>query len=796
MADRYWVGGSGNWDATSTANWSDSSGGASGASAPTSVDNVIFDANSNVGVGTFNVTITGTVSAPAACNDFSTGGAGGALDGAMTLTMGATAQLDCYDSMTLPATNFTISATSLSILRFAATTTGKTLTSNGVNFSSLIIVFDGVGGEWTLGSAYTSAQAIRVLAGSFNTGNYNASFSQLSTQSTVVRSISLGSSTVTLSATTATSVNPTNLTLNAGTSTIICTAPSPSFDGDSFTYYNVSFTSAAAGTVTILGANTFNNLTFTSRSATGNRLVSIGENQTINGTLTFGAANTAIRRVTVISSAVGTPRTLTLNGTLAALADVDFRDIVAAGTVATPWTGTRLADCLGNSNITFDAPKTVYRVGTGNWSATQWSLLSGGAVDVNNFPLAQDTMVFDTGTTTGTHTIDAGWQLGTLDCSLIAVAATIATGTQTPTFYGNFVLDADITLTGTGAITFAGQSATRQITSAGVSFTQSLTLNAPLGTVQLQANLTTTSATATNLTAGTLNLSNNTLTCVLFSSSNSNTRAIAFGTGNITVTGNSATVWSMATATNFTYTGTPTVNFSYAGATGTRAIQHGTTTGGTELNAININITAGTDTAANSGVCKNLDFTGFSGTVGSAARTIYGNLIIPGTVSAVTATTNTWTFGATSGTQEITTNNNTLDFPLTFNGIGGTFAFQDALTQGSTRAFTITNGTVQLKNGVTTTVGSFTTSGTTQKFLQSTTPGSQATLSQASGTVNASYLTIQDINAIGGATWLAYVDQSNIDAGDNDGWDFGISPVVGGAEYTYTIRSFTQPRRF
>jgi FlaG/FlaF family flagellin (archaellin) len=103
---------------------------------------------------------------------------------------------------------------------------------------------------------------------------------------------------------------------------------------------------------------------------------------------------------------------------------------------------------------------------------------------------------------------------------------------------------------------------------------------------------------------------------------------------------------------------------------------------------------------------------------------------------------------------------------------------------------------VQLKSSATSTTGAFATSGTNQKFLQSTTPGTQATLTQASGTVNAAYLTIRDINATGGATWLAYTDQGNTDAGNVDGWDFGISPVVGGAEYTYTLRSFTQPRRF
>jgi hypothetical protein len=44
-----------------------------------------------------------------------------------------------------------------------------------------------------------------------------------------------------------------------------------------------------------------------------------------NGTLTLGAANTSIRRIQIQSNAIGTQRTITLNGTLATLADVDFR---------------------------------------------------------------------------------------------------------------------------------------------------------------------------------------------------------------------------------------------------------------------------------------------------------------------------------------------------------------------------------------------------------------------------------------------------------------------------------------
>lgn len=59
MAIRYWVGGSGTWDASSTANWSTSSGGASGASVPVSFDTVYINANSG---SSFTITLGANVS--------------------------------------------------------------------------------------------------------------------------------------------------------------------------------------------------------------------------------------------------------------------------------------------------------------------------------------------------------------------------------------------------------------------------------------------------------------------------------------------------------------------------------------------------------------------------------------------------------------------------------------------------------------------------------------------------------------------------------------------------------------
>jgi hypothetical protein len=353
------------------------------------------------------------------------------------------------------------------------------------------------------------------------------------------------------------------------------------------------------------------------------------------------------------------------------------------------------------------------------------------------------------------------------------------------TYYGGLTLTSGMTWGAIGGNFYATSgswtitSATKSFGANGVNFGSA----ASTATWTLQDNLSTSTGTVA-LNTGTLALGSSTLTCNIFSSSNSNTRAIAFGTGNITVLGNNTIIWSTQTSTNFSYTGTPTINFTYSGSTGTRTIRNGIT-GGTEASALNFNISAGSDIVLLTSSCyaKNLNFTGFSGSWTNSTQFIYGNLTVSSgmTVSAGAAVV---TFGGTSVTQTITNNNKTLDFPLTFSGTGSTFAFQDALTQGSSRALTFTAGTIQLKAGVTSTVGSFVANSATMKYLQSTVPGSQATISQASGTVNASNLTIKDIAATGGATWNAYYINGDINAGNNTGWDF----LVQLGRYIYSRR--------
>jgi hypothetical protein len=721
MATRYWVGGSGNWDATSTTNWAATSGGASGASAPTAVDDVIFDANSNTLLVPFTVTVTGTSGAPALCQDFSTGGAGGALDAVMTFTVAsASSQINISGSLTLPASNV-VWTTGAAFIVMVATSTGKTITTNGITITGSIR-FDGAGGEWTLGSAYTTTSSIILTNGSFVTNNYNVTstassgfnFSIAANSNT--KAVTLGSSTVTLASSSPFSNASTGgLTFNAGTSQITCSNATATFAGGGLTFYNVSFTATVTGTTTINGANTFNNLTIVGPAAGGRRGVAVGGNQIVNGTLTLNSGSTGIRRMPMYTTTAGTQRTITVN-TAFLLSDVDFQYIGALGTAGT-WTGTRLGDGKGNSGITFDAPKNVYwnLVAGGNWSATAWALSSGGAVNVNNFPLTQDIAIIEnTGlNTSATVTVDSGWQVGSINMSTRSNAMTFNVAASF-FFWGDLTLSSAITLSGTQAINFSNGTGTQTITSAGRTLTQPLSFGGFAGTVTLADNVTTSNTVT--LTSGTLNLNDKTLTCNIFSGTGTNTRDIAFGTGNITLTGNSATILNCGTGTNMTVTGTPVINATYSGSTGTRRFDMPALN---ELNSISINVTAGSDgidLRTSNGTYKNLNFTGFSGAVSlTFAISIYGNLT---TSSGMTwnASTNAITFAATSGTQQITSNGKTLDFPITHNGVGGTVQLQDNLTIGSTRTFTLTNGTLNV-NSKTLSAGAFSSSNSNARTI-------------------------------------------------------------------------------
>lgn len=238
-ASRFWVGGSGTF-ATSS-HWSASTGGAGGASVPTSADDVFMDANSG------SATVTNSVTP--ACRSIDLTGFTGAW------TASSTQNLDCYGSFNCGTTVLTVN-----VINFRATTTGWTINFNGTtqsfsnaNDGSPGIWFVGVGGGWTLNDDLNNSNgaAVEVDAGTFNGNNKNVSAQGFCVDgSSSTRVVNMGSGTYTLRGaggfgtngwgTNGTSVT-TGLTFNANTSTIKMTGVGAfrTFAGAGLTYNNI-----------------------------------------------------------------------------------------------------------------------------------------------------------------------------------------------------------------------------------------------------------------------------------------------------------------------------------------------------------------------------------------------------------------------------------------------------------------------------------------------------------------------------------------------------------------------------
>lgn len=161
MADRYWVGNGGNWN--DTAHWSASSGGASGASVPTSSDNVFFNGSSGTGTCTINVT--------ANCLNFDTTGSTiGTIAGSFTT-------LNVYGNMVLKSG---LSFSKTGTINFLATSGTKTITSNGVNIYSAIVL-NGSGGTFQLADDLYIRENFTRTAGTFDPNSKTVYLNGLST---------------------------------------------------------------------------------------------------------------------------------------------------------------------------------------------------------------------------------------------------------------------------------------------------------------------------------------------------------------------------------------------------------------------------------------------------------------------------------------------------------------------------------------------------------------------------------------------------------------------------------------
>lgn len=553
MADRYWVGGTANWDTAAGSKWATTSGGTGGASVPTILDDVFFTdlstgtctIGSNFDAKSINCTgFTGTI----------TGIGGMSVAGSITLSSGMT---------------YTHTGT------LTITGTG-TLTTAGKAFSAVTINATGI--TVSLGDALNvGIRSLQVIRGTFNTVNFAVTATSLIGTGTTTRTINLGSSTVTLLGSAPVDfTTTTNLTFIAGTSQInLSPSTFMSFNGNSLTFHNVSI-SAGSGLRTITGTNSFNNLTLNVN--TGSALITelvLNNNQTVNGTFSI-AGTTAIRRGFIRSNTLGSTRTITAAAISAP--DCDFRNITLAG-AASGSSPTRAGDCGGNSGITFPAAKTVFwnLAGTQEWSAIGWATSDGGAPQLNNFPLAQDTATFTNTGNAGTVNLSLAFNTGTIDASGRTSAMTLNHNAG-HNIYGNYSLNSGVTISGTSTLLFCGHNNTQTFTCGGRTITYPINTDKPaggaftLGDAFLGTNIF-------NLLTGAFNANNNNVTCQAFRSNNTAVRTLTMGSGLWTITGvgtGAGAPWSLqntnmtvnVNSANILLSDTSTSNRQFGGGTG------------------------------------------------------------------------------------------------------------------------------------------------------------------------------------------------------------------------------------
>jgi hypothetical protein len=897
MADRYWVGGTASWDGTAGSKWALTSGGAGGQAVPTSADDVFF---SNLSTGTCTIAAVTTVARSINCTGFTgtlTGTAAITVSGSVTLVAGMT--YSYTGTMTLAGTG--------------------TITSAGKTFGAVTV--NGAGITVTLGSSLsqgaTSTNTFTLTQGTLALAGFTLTCGIFSSNNTNTRAISFGAGGITL-------------THNTGATTVLSMNTMTGFSwtgstgNEGFSYTRTDGLGAAtlnAGSVA--GGTVSNAINLTLRgggSSTPGVTVTTGS---YVKNLTFPAS---FPNLSVNSAAYNACGNLTLNGGLGTASNI-VPTFLASGTI------TSAGRTIGNTNV-IGSGITLTLADAMTLGAANTFTLTAGTLNLNGFTLSTGifsssnsntraitfgsanialtsttavTTVLSMATATGfTFTGTGGFTRDQAATATMVFGTTGGTTSNAPnltvntgssaltittnSWFKNLVFTGSTSAVGTSAVNIAGNltlasggtytsftpafRASGTVTSAGKTI-GNVTINAASNTVTLADAMTLDTTGAFTLTAGTINLANFSLSTGRFSSNNSNTRAISFGSGNIALTSTSAgtAVLSMLNAIGFTWTGTGGFTRNMA-ATATMVFG---TSGGTTSNAPNLTVNAGSSTLTFSDVSifKNLDFTGStctvaplfgvltlnmagnltlasggdytlvaptflaSGTITSAGKTLNATTIngfgitvtladalvcggalrlsqgtfanpsnfnvtafnfVSNSGSACTLSlgSSTWTITGGDAVASWVATNASLTFSagtstinLTYVGVKEFFAGDrtyynvnvggtgDFYIYGTNNFNNITNSvqpaTVIFESGLTQTVSNFGLSGTVGNLItiSSEAAGFQFTLSKASGTVNAQYLSIQDSIATGGATWNALTSNGNVDAGNNTGWIFG-----------------------
>ena len=545
MANRYWVGGTATWDATAGSKWSTTSGGAGGAAVPTAADDVFFSSASGSGT----VTTSGTAVVLARSIDFN--GFTGTFNhaAATTVNIGSSTPGTGNVALRLATTmTYTVGAAATSLLNLTSTSaTQQTITTNGKTIGAITVAATALGSNYVLTGPLVVTGAVTISAGTFDTGNQSVNAGTFNSPNSAIRVLNLGSSTITLTSTnTPVSIGQTGVTLNAGTSTFVCSPISNSFPNNNTSgliFYNLTLT-GSGGRIT--AGNTFNNITYTgAANKTSSVIFTSTGIVTINGNLSING-NSTINRVLIASASRGVQITLSVAGATS-FSSVDFKDITANGPSA-PWDLSSITGNSGdggrNENITFSPAVTQTATGTASlvWSTHAWT---------TRVPLPQDDVYIPNAFVAG-RAISADMPRLGRNITITATGNPSWTQSVAGEVFGSFTLAAGMTTLNANILSFSG-TGTNTLTTNGVSFVTTPAFNCFGGTYVLQDDLVATASVSLN--SGTLNVNSQTVTSSTFNSTGTLTRELIMGTGTWNLTATIvATVWNTASA-GFTFNG-------------------------------------------------------------------------------------------------------------------------------------------------------------------------------------------------------------------------------------------------
>lgn len=541
----------------------------------------------------------------------------------------------------------TLTLTGIGTINFAtSSTTQQTITTGGKTMPALN--FGSASGNCNLlqGDALTASGNISLTRGTWDTGNYAVTANgQIFGSGSNARTITMGSSAITAAGgTNAFNFSTiTSLTVTANTA-VITVSGDRIIQNGTLNWNGASFVVTGSGIVQSTGGT----LTCKDFTRTGGANVTstmlMGLNITCTGTFTATGNSAAPNRLLVTSDTLGTARTIT--AATVSLTNVDFQDITAAG-AASPFTGTSLGNCLGNTNITFDTPITCYCVGSAGTklhSEDIWKTTSGGGVSARR-PLPQDDIVIDTNTAVTDLRADYP-RMGT-NVSINKSACVFRPTAASYAIYGNYTITSVSSLASSQSGNFAGRG-THTITSGGYAHAGSLNITSAGGTYTLQ-DAFSVAANSFSVNQGSFNSGNYSITLGFFFGTGTATRSITLGTSTVTSTITSAnTFWSMtstgvtlsAASSTITLSNTSANTRTFAGAGLTYGTLTYTLAGSTgQLNITGAN-TFGTINFSDVTNARTLAFT-------AATTTTVTNFNVNGTsgklmsVNSITAATHT-----------------------------------------------------------------------------------------------------------------------------------------------------------